>query len=380
MVGNGRLREKLETQTAELGLAERVRFHGSLTEPEVAAKLDEADLFVLPSIIERNGDTEGIPVALMEAMAAGVPVVGSRITGVPELVHDRETGLLVEPGDASDLAEKLAEIVEHPAEARARALQARGLVERQFQLRSSASSMLRLFHSSRRAIERTASRGPSRRVPRASLRPPLVLAYHAVGELPRTLDPEGLMVPPAELEAEIGLLLARGYEFVTAAEFARRLRSGAGLERLCALTFDDGSVDNATLLPPLLASLGVPATLFVCPGLLGKPHPWIAPEADVRLMNNAELETVANDELIEIGSHERPMRTSAPPASSRPTTSLRRRSRRSRSHRQARGQFRRTRTDVFPELPRGGGGGRLHERVDLRASGRLGRPTSSDGS
>ena len=148
-----------------------MRFHGSLTEPEVAAKLDEADLFVLPSVVEANGDTEGIPVALMEAMAAGVPVVRSRITGVPELIRDRETGLLVEPGDASDLAEKLAEIVDHPDEARARALQARGLVERQFQLRSSASSMLRSLPLVRRAIERTASGGSSRRVPRASLRP-----------------------------------------------------------------------------------------------------------------------------------------------------------------------------------------------------------------
>src|SRR5207244_9095490 len=97
------------------GLGSRVRFHGSLTEPEVAQKLDEADLFVLPSIVERSGDTEGIPVALMEAMAAGVPVVTSRITGIPELVRDGETGMLVAPGDASDLADKMAALLEDPA-------------------------------------------------------------------------------------------------------------------------------------------------------------------------------------------------------------------------------------------------------------------------
>src|SRR5205823_3088209 len=204
-----------------------ITFHGSLTEPEVAKKLDEADLFVLPSIVEQNGDTEGIPVALMEAMAAGVPVVASRITGVPELVRDGSTGVLVEPGNAADLADKL----------------------------------------------------------------------------PPALDPEGLMVPPDELRAQIEHLRDRNYRFVTSSEFAARLHAGASLNGICALTFDDGSVDNATVLPDILASLDVPATLFVCPGLLGKPHPWIEPEAGVRLMDRDKLYYTSQLDFIEIGAH-----------------------------------------------------------------------------
>jgi glycosyltransferase involved in cell wall biosynthesis len=109
--------------------------------------LDEAELFVLPSVVERSGDTEGIPVALMEAMAAGVPVVTSRITGVPELVRDGETGLLAEPGDVSDLADKLTEVLEDPDAARARAVSARRLVEREFELNSSAEQLLQLFEN-----------------------------------------------------------------------------------------------------------------------------------------------------------------------------------------------------------------------------------------
>ena len=147
VVGNGRLREELEMHAARLGLGERIRFYGGLTEPEVAAKLDEADVFVLPSVVERSGDTEGIPVALMEAMAAGVPVVTSRITGVPELVRDGETGLLAEPGDVRDLADKLTEVLEDPDGARARAVSGRRLVEREFELNSSAEQLLELFET-----------------------------------------------------------------------------------------------------------------------------------------------------------------------------------------------------------------------------------------
>jgi peptidoglycan/xylan/chitin deacetylase (PgdA/CDA1 family) len=111
------------------------------------------------------------------------------------------------------------------------------------------------------------------------------------------------MLPPGELRAHVEYLLRRRYEFVTAAEFAQRLQSRARLHGVCALTFDDGSVDNATILPGLLAALGVPATLFVCPGLLGRPHPWLLPETGVRLMNADELKAVSQLGFIEIGSH-----------------------------------------------------------------------------
>ena len=145
LVGDGPLRAELEQLVERLGLTSRIRFHGDLTERVVAEMLRSADIFVLPSVIERNGDTEGIPVALMESMAVGVPVVTSRLSGVPELVHDGETGLLAEPGDASGVADRLVEVLAEPEAAVSRAAKARELVEREFSLASSAAGLTRLF-------------------------------------------------------------------------------------------------------------------------------------------------------------------------------------------------------------------------------------------
>ena len=133
--------------------------------------------------------------------------------------------------------------------------------------------------------------------------PPLVLAYHCLGHVPQEHDPSRLVVTPARFRAQVRALLGRGYEFGTVSQFAERLRRSGPPRGLCALTFDDGSVDNATLLPQLLSELSVPATLFVCPGLLGRPHPYLAPEAGLRLMSQDELRAVSRLPQVEIGSH-----------------------------------------------------------------------------
>ena len=91
LVGDGPLRAALEAEAAQLGL--RVRFHGSVPEPAVADVLDRADVFALPSIIAPDGDMEGIPNALIEAMAAGLPAVSTRQSGVPELIQRRRDRL-----------------------------------------------------------------------------------------------------------------------------------------------------------------------------------------------------------------------------------------------------------------------------------------------
>jgi peptidoglycan/xylan/chitin deacetylase (PgdA/CDA1 family) len=135
------------------------------------------------------------------------------------------------------------------------------------------------------------------------LRPPIVLAYHGLGEVPRAHDPHNLMLPPEEFTGHVRRLLARGYEFVKMRAFAERLHAGASLRGVCALTFDDGSADNHALLPELLARLGVPATLFVCPGLFGEPHPFLAPESGVRLMTLEDARELTGLASVEVGSH-----------------------------------------------------------------------------
>jgi glycosyltransferase involved in cell wall biosynthesis len=104
LVGDGPDRSALERRCAELGLAERVRFLGPRLRGEVAELLRRADVAVAPSVPSRDGRREGLPVALMEAAASGLPLVASRLSGIPELVEDGVTGLLVPPGDAAAIA------------------------------------------------------------------------------------------------------------------------------------------------------------------------------------------------------------------------------------------------------------------------------------
>jgi glycosyltransferase involved in cell wall biosynthesis/SAM-dependent methyltransferase/GT2 family glycosyltransferase len=148
LVGDGPLRGELERQAARLNLVDHVRFLGALTEPEVAGVVDGADVFVLASRIQRDGDTDGIPVALMEAMASGLPVVASDVSGVPELVRDGETGLLAPVDDDAALADALRSILHDADAAIARARAGRALVEERFAVAGEAARLLELIRAS----------------------------------------------------------------------------------------------------------------------------------------------------------------------------------------------------------------------------------------
>jgi len=145
LVGDGPLREHLGKLVTDLGLVERVRFHGALPEPNVTELLERAELFVLPSLIAPSGNMEGLPVVLMEALAAGVPVVATRVSAIPELIRDGETGLLAEPADPVDLGRAIVGVLEDPAAARRRAEEGRSAVERAHDARRSGAAMARLF-------------------------------------------------------------------------------------------------------------------------------------------------------------------------------------------------------------------------------------------
>jgi colanic acid/amylovoran biosynthesis glycosyltransferase len=114
LVGDGPTRADVGRCVSRLGLDGRVRFEGRKTRREVADVLADANVAVCPSVWTALGDREGIPVALMEAMASGVPVVASDISGIPELVEHERTGLLVPPGDVRALAEALRRVHSEP--------------------------------------------------------------------------------------------------------------------------------------------------------------------------------------------------------------------------------------------------------------------------
>jgi colanic acid/amylovoran biosynthesis glycosyltransferase len=106
-VGEGPDKKSLIELAEQAGLSDKVRFHGKLTRDEIARLLLDADVLTAPSVPTRDGRREGIPVVLMEAMGSGVPVIASNLSGIPELVNDQLTGLLVPPRDATSLANAL---------------------------------------------------------------------------------------------------------------------------------------------------------------------------------------------------------------------------------------------------------------------------------
>lgn len=107
ILGTGPWERRLHTLIEQYGLEDCVFMPGFKPSHEVKAMLDDADLFLLPSVTGVDGDMEGIPVALMEAMAVGIPVVSTIHSGIPELIDAEQSGWLVPENDAHALADKL---------------------------------------------------------------------------------------------------------------------------------------------------------------------------------------------------------------------------------------------------------------------------------
>ncbi|MHB8295185.1 MAG: glycosyltransferase [Acidimicrobiales bacterium] len=104
LVGGGELAEELKRLADRLGLSANITFHGAKLQDELPELFANADIFVQPSVVVEGGDRDGIPNALLEAMATGLPVVATTVGGIPEVVEDARTGLLVAPGDVDALA------------------------------------------------------------------------------------------------------------------------------------------------------------------------------------------------------------------------------------------------------------------------------------
>jgi len=114
MVGEGKLLPDMRRLAAKLRLAPYVEFTGALPHREVAKQLQSAHLFCLPSMQDREGSIEGIPNAIKEAMATGLPVVSTFHSGIPELIEDGSSGLLVPENDPVALAGKLTQLISRP--------------------------------------------------------------------------------------------------------------------------------------------------------------------------------------------------------------------------------------------------------------------------
>lgn len=114
VAGDGPLRNRLEDLVLESGIENYVQFLGAVEQDEVLKLLQNIHIFLLPSATASNGDMEGIPVSLMEAMATGMPAISTYHSGIPELIQDGKSGFLVPERDVNTLAEKLEYLIEHP--------------------------------------------------------------------------------------------------------------------------------------------------------------------------------------------------------------------------------------------------------------------------
>lgn len=132
LVGSGSLEGELRTRAAGLGLGARIEFAGAQPQDVLRRWMREAAVFTLPSCIAADGNRDGIPVALMEAMASGCATVSTRVSGIPELIEDGVGGLLVEPGDAGALADALQRLLADAALRHRLAKGARARIEEQF--------------------------------------------------------------------------------------------------------------------------------------------------------------------------------------------------------------------------------------------------------
>ncbi len=145
IVGEGEDRQFLEDTIRRFNIHDSVELLGARNQQEVASFLKEAKVYVQPSVITPSGKMEGIPVSIMEAFAAGLPVIASKISGIPELVVEGETGYLVPPEDANKLAEMLEYVYSDLEKANLLAQSGREKVLREFEIEASARDLARLF-------------------------------------------------------------------------------------------------------------------------------------------------------------------------------------------------------------------------------------------
>ncbi|MBC8506714.1 MAG: glycosyltransferase [Chloroflexi bacterium] len=145
IIGEGEERDNLEEFIRANGLSEDVFLLGALSQEKVAQILQTVDCYVQPSVIAADGKMEGIPVAIMEALATGLAVIATNISGIPELIRSGETGLLVPPGDAPALASAIMEMFQSKKFAKQLAVEGKKLVLKEFDLYKNVAQLALQF-------------------------------------------------------------------------------------------------------------------------------------------------------------------------------------------------------------------------------------------
>jgi colanic acid/amylovoran biosynthesis glycosyltransferase len=145
IVGAGPLEEALRAQIAQTGLEKRVTLEGARPEGDVINFLSKARLFALACTHDAEGGSDNLPTVIMEAMAAGLPVVSTRVAGVPEMIEDGVTGRLLDEHDVAGIAKALESLIDDAALARRWGVAGRALVEQKFATAATTNSLKHLL-------------------------------------------------------------------------------------------------------------------------------------------------------------------------------------------------------------------------------------------
>jgi glycosyltransferase involved in cell wall biosynthesis len=146
IAGEGPLRDSMEHLIREKGLRGTVRLLGAVPLDRLRARYySRARVLAQPSIVAADGDRDGIPTVLLESMALGVPVVSTRVSGIPEAIENGKDGFLTDPGDAHTLAEVIGRLLDDVGLADRVARAARERIEREFDVRRNAGALRKLF-------------------------------------------------------------------------------------------------------------------------------------------------------------------------------------------------------------------------------------------
>lgn len=149
LIGEGPLTESIRKQVQQAGLTESVSFLGGQPRPKVLELMSCSDVVILPSVLTPQGKREGIPVALMEGMAVGLPAISSRLSGIPELIQDGVSGILTEPRNSKDLAQAIERLACDQALRFQMGAAARRRIEEEFDLKANVRQLIRLLESNR---------------------------------------------------------------------------------------------------------------------------------------------------------------------------------------------------------------------------------------
>lgn len=149
LIGDGPLRQQLDAQRKALGLEDCLSMLGLRPQPEVQRTLQQAAMLVAPCIVSADGDRDGLPTVLLEAMAMGTPCISTQVAGIPELVRDGDTGLCIDAGDAQTLADAIQRLLDDPALRDQLSINARRLIEAEYDIHRNAAAQRELFRQAR---------------------------------------------------------------------------------------------------------------------------------------------------------------------------------------------------------------------------------------